>query len=402
MKKQTMINYLHTLYPHLTRRDIKCKILYAKQNKKTIFLLFREFVAYFYDLMRRRGTLSQLGRAGKKKGWCVGDPHLENFGFVLTGSGRKKKFKCVMNDPDDGGKGFLIADLLRYLISIRLGGSSIPLRKAIRCYCKGVRGKARSTCYSGRVSALRSKLKGGKKPFKYSKKKNKWRLVRDPSKYSLLCNLSRCNQERRRLRRAVKQAYPGYRICDSFKFKKMGGGSGGLLQYRFLLRRNNKSCSKQCHRHVQKKLIVVDVKPELRSSMYAAYCQCQRQYASRSAQICSLKPTRIVARVNKSLTTERNGKSTSKARTIKKMGAFLFRQRHPGEAGVALDQLKKQGISKRKIIRLESYTLGKTHRRTITKGKRGRYANRIKNKTNTIKQAAKTLRKIMRRQLRKV
>ncbi|MBF0182981.1 MAG: DUF2252 family protein [Magnetococcales bacterium] len=401
MDKQTVINHCHTLYPHLSRADIKNKIRFAKNSGSNRlereFLLFRALVPLFYDLLRQEKILSGLGKAGKEEGWCVGDPHMENFGFVHTGcpcAGKADgRYKFVANDPDDGAHGYPVADLLRYLVNYHFAGSSYDRDKAINCYLKGLQGKSRSSCHDGSMKKLRKKLSDPSDLYEWQH--GRWRLIRDHKIYSLLCDIDEC-QAKTILHDAVLQACPEYVICDSFQFKKDGGGSGGLLQYRFLLSKLKKSDNNPCSDHNNKSLIVIDLKPELRSSTYPLHCLCGKQLAAPSQQLCSLQPKRIVKRVKKNLHVERGGKSSCKPLAIPPLGAFLLRFRNPGEAGVSISQMQDEQIKKKEMIRLECHTLGKTHRRGLQHPHP--FAKQIDKKRAEIKKATKKMIRLLQHQ----
>ncbi len=92
MSDTPVLDRLKSFYPHLELDPIMNKV---DASKESDFMFFRAFVPWYYDWMHKNTVLKGL-KAGRRRYlcWCVGDPHLENFGVVLevTGEGKRRVF----------------------------------------------------------------------------------------------------------------------------------------------------------------------------------------------------------------------------------------------------------------------------------------------------------------------
>lgn len=99
------IDRLQKIYPDRTRQSL----IEVIQNTKTTFELWRSFPAYFYEMIERKFSK----QISLKNGFCTGDAHSENFGFLFSVESGKTLF--TINDLDDSAPCKLEADLLRLL-----------------------------------------------------------------------------------------------------------------------------------------------------------------------------------------------------------------------------------------------------------------------------------------------
>lgn len=405
------IERLNKLYPHLNRFDIDRKIYGAMQrgreadspSKREVrgaFYFLRAFVPYFYDILRRDKILQPLEEAAFFKGWCVGDPHPENFGAILTGFKRNGDPKHIftMNDPDDGGPGQPVVDLLRYLVSLSLSDLEVKHSKVIESYLDGLKNPKTPPDAGGRPKyadlqkwVINKVGAGGKKAkSKYFEKeddKKKWRLTKDNeagNDYGFVI----LDSERKAIKKAVKKAFSDkYRVCCIEKFKKTGGGSGGLFQYRLLMLPKSRKCDKTGP-GAKKKVVILDLKTLVRSGMHPLYCLDDdlNTISSATHDLCGIDQR---DRVKRALKYERGYArfKTCRTKNIPDIGPVLMRPRWKGDAGMGLELMQK----KSKLMRLQAFVLGQIHGKRLN-GSVKAYAAAVKKDSKALKAAAAGLR----------
>ncbi|MBF0214835.1 MAG: DUF2252 family protein, partial [Magnetococcales bacterium] len=318
MNKKSVMDRLNGLYPHLTWENIKNKINPDDlDGKNSAFMFFRAFVPYFYFEVERKKFLNRLAIAGKRyQCWCTGDPHLENFGVLAQFSGKKGRNETffTMNDPDDGGFGDPATDLLRCMTGIRLARSEIDIRKkevdqtlqqVMDAYRQGLKDdqwpnqldevldflKDRGVKKSTRKD-VQKHMKRGFEPDPDDFNDENGKLIRNGSCGSNYCM---AKNERSRVWSEIDKEFGSrYDLCDLIKFSKENGGSGGLIQYRVLLRRR-KPQSK-----TWPEWVVLDVKPQVRAGLYPLF---KDRFKPRIST--SMDPKVIKKRTDTSLITER-------------------------------------------------------------------------------------------------
>ncbi|MBF0613783.1 MAG: DUF2252 family protein, partial [Magnetococcales bacterium] len=257
MKRDNILNRLNFLYPHLLWSDIRNKIEPADipKEERSAFMFFRAFVPYFYWRVARKKVLNDLEVIRKRyRCWCVGDPHLENFG-VLPQFRRhhKRQVLFTMNDPDDGGRGDPALDLLRFMTGIRLAGKQIVaqnttrrqrLKQVIHAYRQGLEQKEWPTRWQEvrhflekrgvdkkNLDEIKKELDAGFAPDPKEWDPKKKQLLRhniSPAKDDALSEL-----EQERIQNTIKDHYGDhYHLRELIQYSKQSGGSGGLVQYR--------------------------------------------------------------------------------------------------------------------------------------------------------------------------
>ncbi|MBF0627261.1 MAG: DUF2252 family protein [Magnetococcales bacterium] len=407
MGRTRLVDRLHQLYPHLTRQSIENKINPDDLDEQpSKFSFFRAFVPYFYDLLRKEGILKGKKIAKKKfRCWCVGDPHLDNFGVLAQlRTGKKKQTFFTMNDPDDGGRGDPAADLLRFMTSIRLAkkkrikhGKPIKkrLEQVMRLYRQGLESDRWPTRRKGVLKLLkdrdvkkktrndiRDKMIEGCTPKTdfYEKRNGKKRLVSKDLHTSNYCIPQKI---RKRLRDLLQQEY-GQRykkkLRDLIPYSKQNGGSGGLLQYRVLMKRKKNTKQKW------PKWLVLDIKPEMRPGLYAWY-----KTALQPRKSTSMDPELIRKRTRKSLRIERGNNSDYFTRSvvIDQMGPYLLRPRWQGQFNLSAREIKNDVH----LMHAEAWVLGRIHRKTIAKPKA--YRKAIRSKRNKLLANSRTMSDLM-------
>jgi hypothetical protein len=198
-------------YSHLSDAAYRAKLEAADESP---LFFFRSFVNTFY------ADLSQLRETGPV-GFCLGDAHPENFGFLEFPGG----VRYVFNDLDDSGPCPLLFDALRFFTAARLSGlKEKRLEAVIDEYMAVLSGQEPRRLPKGYWPDLAKKRR--KNLEKYSRG---GRLVTraglsDPS---------------RREREAVVSAWRQLTELELLDIKaraREGGGSGGLRRFWLLVR----------------------------------------------------------------------------------------------------------------------------------------------------------------------
>ncbi len=353
-------------YPHLNKADIRRKIR-ASENA---FLYFRAFIPWFHG--RLRGMESDFSEHMQAlmgfQGWCVGDPHLENFGVVRIG-GCSGKFsgRFTVNDPDDGGPGPLAADVVRYLAGILIRFPNKPTGPVFEAYYNGLSGGQRREELVQLEQLLLTST--GKKKARADKVKFKGKLFK----------LEKLNKEdfdelkiRSRHRRWVEEAISGavgdrYKVCSNalVRFRKKGGGSGGLKQFRVLLMPKGVACS-ATNSGAKKAVRVVDLKHITRAGIcgwHSPTPPAWPDWSPAGGPACGTVTTEMVQRVEHSLALERGSDTLGPfPRTLMhpRLGPCLVRVRCSQEQGVNLKEMKKKGLTST-VIALEADVMGRLH-----------------------------------------
>ncbi|MFN3454334.1 MAG: DUF2252 family protein [Pseudobdellovibrio sp.] len=108
-------NQIREDYSFLSDHDFQNKIDNSRSNA---FLFFRSFVITYYKDISALNTFNQTG-------FCFGDLHPENFGFMIS----DKNIFYSFNDFDDSTICHLDLDLLRYFTALRIGINDEPFFK---------------------------------------------------------------------------------------------------------------------------------------------------------------------------------------------------------------------------------------------------------------------------------
>ncbi|WP_176736941.1 DUF2252 family protein [Oligoflexus tunisiensis] len=111
-------DYFHQSYPHLTAEEFQQK---WRNSHKSGLLFMRSFVNTWYDEL---GRISNHGPLGP----CFGDPHPENFGYLVFAG----VFKYTYNDVDDSGACPVLFDALRYFTTLKIMVKDIALEANLR------------------------------------------------------------------------------------------------------------------------------------------------------------------------------------------------------------------------------------------------------------------------------
>ncbi len=401
MSYNVILDRLHRLYPHLSREDVIGKV---EQSDDNSFLFFRAFVPLFYQLLRRSNSLTTLpiGDASFNC-WCVGDPHLENFGVLIANQEAAPNSRIfAMNDPDDGALNYPAADLLRFLTGIYLAKPFLRLEApltiegklddAIEAYenalttgeapanSADVRTFLRETHNVRRGSVDELLEQGNEINENYVSRTGRFHLVKKDDE-DVIYGFRVAAAEEEAIEDLFQDLFPGeFKVCDIRKFKKKNGGSGGLLQFRVLLRPSGSRCSRRPDTMHSSDVMVIELKPLVRSGVFPLMRQEDgddwqtvpekdpNDLPLADARISSsMDPKAIVDRVNNSLDNERGVTGVrdrfSRALYQRELGPVLVRPQWRGDNGVKMEELIKDG--NRDLIEAEAAILGIIHRKSL-------------------------------------
>lgn len=199
-------------YSHLDDATFREKWSAAR---KSPLLFFRSFVNTYY------ADLRQLDYAGPE-GFCLGDPHPENFGFLLFSDGSR----YVFDDLDDSGECPLLFDALRYFTAVHvMGAGEALLGDLVDEYVGVLRGSAAPRSLPAHLRAdLGQKRRKNLKKYVKNGKLAEFPELRVPSP-----------KWQSAVVRALRDSGKG-ELLDLRAVERKGGGSGGLLRFSLLVR----------------------------------------------------------------------------------------------------------------------------------------------------------------------
>jgi hypothetical protein len=124
------IQRLQKIYPNQTKEFIELRL----SNAQSVFEKWRSFPPYFYDLVKRTKISSSIS---KRQGFCTGDPHVENFGFLPL---KKESVHFGINDLDDATDCLLDLDLIRLYLAHKFYGVQFQGESFYKSYQTGLSG----------------------------------------------------------------------------------------------------------------------------------------------------------------------------------------------------------------------------------------------------------------------
>ena len=193
------------------------------------FSFFRTFVDFYYIILKSNlNQLPTLQSRIKNIGWCVGDAHPENFGFLID---KKSESIFTMNDIDDSGPCPLILDIYRLFISYNLHSNNINIANALENYLHGLNHEI--TEMPNTLKELKSKSinKGQSVP---SELVENSQLIRNSTTMEL--TKSELDEITQKLLYLIPILNKPFQILDSISYRKKNGGSAGLLRYHLLIK----------------------------------------------------------------------------------------------------------------------------------------------------------------------
>lgn len=193
---------------------------------KNSFQFFRTFVDLFYLVYQaNRENMSVVPSLATTNGWCVGDAHPENFGFLIL---RNRHAIFTMNDMDDSGPCPVILDLYRLMVSIRLLGNEVTGTSLLSSYMRGLSGQRVSL--PSFLKRIKSKaLKRGFKPDADEVRGAK--IVRDEDNQPVDDSV---RSELDLVIGRIKSELGDLHAIDHVERVKKSGGSGGLKRFEVL------------------------------------------------------------------------------------------------------------------------------------------------------------------------
>lgn len=192
------------------------------------FHFMRSFVDYYYLLMAKNpDRLSTVASFKNFGGWCAGDAHAENFGFLIQKDGR---FVFTINDMDDAGPCPVAYDFFRLMSSSQVFSPDVKIHKILAAYIAGIGGDTYPV--PATISAMKNDAES--KGLNLNPKKVAGQtLNRDKNSEELDQNTLQG------LQRVVDGLLPGGKLLDAYKTAKVGGGSGGMIRYEALIKTAN-------------------------------------------------------------------------------------------------------------------------------------------------------------------
>lgn len=199
-------------YDFLNEEDFDNKL---RESLESPLMFYRSFPISFYKDIKL--TFSA------KEGLCLGDSHVDNFGFILF----ENETRYLFNDLDDSGPCPLSLDILRYFSSLYfLNQNEDQIKGYIEYYLSHLLGMSP---FPSMPSALIKDLeeKRLKNLTKYTADD---RFILDDSLIMISEDL------KTELANTVREKIPNVQFLDSASYLKVDGGSGGLSRYWILLK----------------------------------------------------------------------------------------------------------------------------------------------------------------------
>lgn len=219
---------LQALYPKQSKAIIKSRI----DNSKNLHKFYRSFVRYYYSLLKNNPALiSELSTLKTFVGAVSGDPHIENFGFLVD---KTHRAHLTFNDFDDADKNSLMIDVLRHLISALMVMPDLDVENYLQYYYAGLDGE-------------NIKLGTALQQIKNEAEKKGHRLPKDEidtdtktfTKYKkvvLEMTAAETNSTRKKLETLLQLKYgAGVKLYDFYKRTKDSGGSAWQVRYELII-----------------------------------------------------------------------------------------------------------------------------------------------------------------------
>ncbi|MBC7419817.1 MAG: DUF2252 family protein [Bdellovibrio sp.] len=202
------------------------------QSAKNVFHFFRAYVDYFYlTIQANKSNLAAFEKASFFTGWCVGDAHPENFGFLIQ---KDNSAIFTINDMDDFGPCPVIYDLYRLMVSSRLYDEKIKLDQILKSYLSGLNSEQESM--PSELFKLLNKSQKNGTQFD-SKKIDSGKIIRNFGMTEVNSNTK--NEISTALKNAQLGFSKNFSLVDLVQTRKAGGGSSGLLRYEILIDDDN-------------------------------------------------------------------------------------------------------------------------------------------------------------------
>lgn len=196
------------------------------------FEFARSFVGYYYELVQKNLVkMGSLKNTFKSIGACVGDAHLENFGYLISS---QQVTTMTMNDIDDFGQCPVLADFLRFLVTTRLYSRKIDPTQLIQSYTAGI--TSQLAIEPSYLQNLRAESL--KKGLTIDPKKIELKKISREVDSGTISDIVDINTLRT-LQTYIESVIGSISVLDSMKWSKIAGGSAGLLRYEVLVQKGN-------------------------------------------------------------------------------------------------------------------------------------------------------------------
>ncbi len=191
------------------------------------FAFFRATADHFYKVVSRNKTKFSFQNIFQSNGYCLGDAHPENFGFLIQNDSSSL---FTANDVDDFGPCPTIVDAYRFLVGTRLYSPDFKIELFFDNYLRGLRKEPKASPPILLELAQKSQKRGIQiNPKKFSGQKilrNSFTSEIAESDVVALSNL---------LAKLNIGLTKNFKIIDALQTTKGDGGSAGLLRYELLL-----------------------------------------------------------------------------------------------------------------------------------------------------------------------
>lgn len=299
-------------------------------NVKDSFHLLRTFVDYYYLLAKNNPDGIDVLKTNPQLGFCLGDPHPENFGIVLND---QNAAQFTINDYDDSGPCPLAIDFLRFLVSIDLYDPSIELNPLYASYLQGLLGPSQFEAPDYIKSLAIDSQNLGLEPQK--KSVHKKRFTRDAGEEEV-------NEQERQFIDSTLAGFgnsiPRFKVLDYLKYVKASGGSHGKMRYRALL-------------ETEVGVREVELKEEGSPGTSPFY-----------PSPAPTELTRIIGAFNLGLGSNRSKFYSSTASDDGRF--FLVRPRFAGDKAIKLEKLSSAETTE--VLKYEAFVLGQLHARSFS------------------------------------
>lgn len=295
-------------------------------DAKNSFHFMRSFVDYFYLLIvKNQNQLSTVSQFKNLGGWCAGDAHPENFGFLQQKNG---SVIFTINDMDDAGPCPVAYDLYRLMVSSQLYTQKADIKTILRAYRTGL--AAQAYTMPPAVSDFHDEaLKKGR--VVNPKKVSGNQLVRDSDSEEVDAATKTALQQ------TVASRFAGLKMLDVYRTAKTAGGSGGMTRYEVLLSDGNN-------------LVQVELKEQGTPAISSVVVGALPAMAQRLAQTIQFE----------------QGPSAFSFYGYVKFQSLDMLTRPILWGNVGVDLAKNSKSDNRDIIYYEAYTLGTLHRKSVS------------------------------------
>ena len=190
------------------------------------FKFYRAFVDFYYlTLKSNEDFLTEIASMNEFSAWCAGDAHAENFGFLIQ-SNNNSIF--TLNDWDDSTNCPAFLDITRLLVGNQLFDKDISSADLLDKYIEGL--ELREYPFPAVMLKELEKSKSRSTSIASKKLEGPNRLLKSSDSEELSVNEKKLIQSI-----LTTKINRNLVVLDSLKFKKVGGGSGGLRRYNMLV-----------------------------------------------------------------------------------------------------------------------------------------------------------------------